>query len=234
VLELVGVSVAGVSRERLNRCAFSLRPGEVLGLVGATGAGKSTALAVLAGQLAPSRGRITLDGRDVTRAPERLRACAGLADERVPGPPEATVEAWLGLWAGLDAVPRAAVGDRVSQARTRFGLAALGERSVASLSRGERNRVRLARLWVRQPRIYLVDAVDDGLDAESERLLAAAVRVAASAGASVVVAASREPMVVALCDRFVGLEGGQATRDVSRAAPDFAAQVAAACRGVAQ
>ncbi len=203
----------------------------MLGLLGPTGAGKSTALAVLAGQLAPSRGRVTLDGGDVTRAPARLRACAGLADEGMPGPPEATVEAWLGLWAGLDAVPRAAVRDRVAQAQTRFGLGALGDRTVASLSRGEKNRVRLARLWVRQPRIYLVDAVDDGLDADGERLLTAAVRAASSAGASVVVAASREPIVAAMCDRVVGLEGGQATRDVSRAAPDFAAQVAAACRG---
>ena len=231
MLELVGVSISGATRERLNRVSFTVRPGEVLGLVGPSGSGKSTVLAVMAGTLPCERGRVALDGREVSRQPARLRACAGLASEDPVGPLDPSVEAWLHLWARLDGLPRQGLGERVSQAMTRFALSALASSPLAQLSRVERNRVRCARLWVRQPRIYLVDAADDALDAAAERALVGAVRTASGAGASVVLALTHEPLALACCDRIIALDAGAVAFEASRADADFATRLSAGCRG---
>lgn len=97
MIELVGVVVGDGGERRLDRCSFAVRPGEVLGLVGGSGSGKSTALAVAAGALRPDRGRLVLDGRDVTRSRGRLRGATGLLPHAVPGPHDLTVDEWLML-----------------------------------------------------------------------------------------------------------------------------------------
>lgn len=231
MLELVGVSISGATRERLNRVTLTVRPGEVLGLVGPAGAGKSTVLALMAGALACERGRITLDGREVSKLPARLRACAGLVGEEPIGPPEVRVQDWLQLWGRLDGLPTAGLTERVMQAMTRFALSGIAQAPVSQLSRVERNRVRCARLWVRQPRLYLVDAADDALDAAAERALVGAVKAATGAGASVVLALSRDALACAVCDRVIALDGGAIVGEAARADADFGARVSAGCRG---
>jgi len=231
VLELVGVSISGATRERLNRVTLTVRPGEVLGLVGPGGAGKSTALALMAGALACERGRITLDGREVSKQPGRLRACAGLVGEAPIGPPDVVVQDWLRLWGRLDGLPSAGLSERVTQAMTRFALASIAQVPVSHISRVERNRVRCARLWVRQPRLYLVDAADDALDPSAERALVGAIRTATGAGASVVLALTRDALAAAVCDRVVAFDAGAVVSEAARADGDFAARVAAGCRG---
>lgn len=231
MLELVGVSISGAVRDRLNRVTLTVRPGEVLGLVGPSGAGKSTALAVMAGALTCERGRVTLDGREVSKQPGRLRACAGWVGDEAIGPGEVAVKDWLRLWGRLDGLASAGLSDRVAQAITRFALGPIAHVPVSQISRVERNRVRCARLWVRQPRLYLLDAADDALDMGAERALVGAVRAATGAGASVVLALTREALGVAVCDRVIALESGAVAAEIARADGDFAARVAAGCRG---
>ena len=99
---MVGVVVGISGGRRLDRCGFAVRPGEIVGLVGGTGSGKSTALQVAAGALAPDRGRLMLDGRDVTRNRSKLREAVGLLPHAMPGPFDLTIDEWLDLWASLD------------------------------------------------------------------------------------------------------------------------------------
>ncbi len=106
MVELIGVVVEEAGETRLNRCSFAVRAGEIVGLAGGSGSGKSTALQVAAGLIAPTRGRLVLDGRDVTRKPGRLRSACGLAERNPPGPDDLTIDAWMALWAGLDGVGR--------------------------------------------------------------------------------------------------------------------------------
>lgn len=231
MLELVGVSISGVTHERLNRVTLTVRPGEVLGLVGPSGAGKSTVLALMAGALTCERGRLTLDGREVSKQPGRLRACAGHAGEAPLGPVDVSVQDWLRLWGRLDGLSSAGLAERVAQAMTRFALAPISAVPVSHLARVERNRVRCARLWVRQPRLYLIDAADDALDPASERALVGAVRAATGAGASVVLELTREALATTVCDRVVALDAGAVAFEASRADGDFVARVATGCRG---
>jgi ABC-type multidrug transport system ATPase subunit len=221
MLELRGVVV----EERLDRCSFAARPGEVLGLVGGSASGKSSALSVAAGLVPPRRGRVLLDERDAN--PARLRRAVGLAGHSLPGPHDIDGLGWLRLWAQLDGVPRAEFGARADAALERFGIRP-GSEPVGVLSRGYQRRLNLIRLWLRDPPIYLLDAPGDGLDGDGLRRLTAAVREVAAQGRTVLLADASPHLPTSLCDRVVCLTAGAVTREAARADPDFGQHVAAA------
>ena len=112
MLELVGVVWTDGVTERLSRLSLSTRPGEILGLIGPTGGGKSSALAVMAGAVAPTRGRLVWEGTDISRKPARLHAHTGLTTHELPGPTDVTVDEWLSLFASLDEVSAERLGER--------------------------------------------------------------------------------------------------------------------------
>lgn len=226
-IELVGVVVGIGGGRRLDRCGFAVRPGEIVGLVGGTGSGKSTALQVAAGALKPDRGRLMLDGRDVTRSRSKLRAAAGLLPHAMPGPFDLTVDEWLDLWASLDGVPAAERGVRIAAARDRFGVPS-GGGLVGQLSHGMRRRLTLVRLWVRQPDVYLLDQPGDALDGHGLRMLTAAVRTVAADGKAVVIADAAPHLPASLCDRVVCLEAGAVVLEVKRGDADFERHIASA------
>jgi ABC-type multidrug transport system ATPase subunit len=230
LLELKGIDVTSRGVARLERCSLAVRPGEILGLVGPTGSGKTAVLQVAAGLLAPVRGRLLLEGKDVTRKPARLRAAAALLTAGPATPGDLRAGAWLHLWAGLDAVPRGERKARVDDAVARFGLAERLDRTVESLSAGEQRRLQLARLWVRRPSLYLLDGPGDGLDGEGLARLTALLRDAAAAGATVILTATAPHLPTSVCDRVLHLEGGAVRAELARAEPDFKARVAA-CQG---
>ena len=223
MLELVGVVVSEGGVSRLDRCSFEVRAGEILGLVGGTGAGKSAALEVMAGLRAPQKGRVILNGKDVARAGRRLRSAAGLAAHECAGPADLSVGDWLKLWAGLDG----ASAQAAEAAAERFGLPDR-KRLVGTLSFGQRLRLSLARLWGRAPKLYLLDAPEAGLDGEGLRRLTGAVREVAASGGTVVLTAAAPYLPSAICDRVICLREGAATAEASRGAPDFEARIAAA------
>lgn len=227
MIELVGVVVGLGGGRRLDRCSFAVRPGEVVGLVGGTGSGKSTALMVAAGALKPDRGRLMLDGRDVTRSRSKLRAVAGLLPHAMPGPFDLTVEEWLDLWASLDGVPAAERGVRIAAARDRFEVPPTRV-PVGGLSHGMRRRLTLVRLWVRQPDVYLLDQPGDALDGHGLRMLTAAVRALAADGKAVVIADAAPHLAASLCDRAVCLEAGAAVMEAKRGEADFEQRIASA------
>lgn len=222
---MVGVVVSDGRRNRLDRCGFAVRPGEVFGLVGGSGAGKSTALAVAAGVLQPSRGRVLLDGQDVTRSLHRVRAVAGLLSHELPGPYDLTVSEWLSLWTGLDGVRLSERRARTDAACERFRVVNRNT-PVAQLSRGHRRRLALARLWARQPALYVLDQPGDGLDGEGLRCFTAAVRAVVAAGSTVILADAAPHLPASLCDRVGCIEKGAITAEVSRSEAEFGSRIA--------
>ena len=157
---------------------FSLRvlPGETLGIVGASGAGKSTLLGLLLGFHVPTRGRLLLDGVDLSAvdltafrrriavvSQETLLFAGTVRENILHGVPDAS-EARL----------RAALEDAHAAefiARLPLGLdTPLGERG-ARLSGGERQRIAIARALIRAPRVLILDEATSALDVESEALV---------------------------------------------------------------
>ncbi|GAA3168404.1 ABC transporter permease subunit [Nonomuraea roseoviolacea] len=134
---------------------LSVRPGEVVALLGANGAGKSTACAVAAGDLPVAAGRVLLDGRDVTAWPAHRRARAGvlLAPEGRGVFPGLTVDENLRTW--LD--DPAPAYERMPQLAARRGVPA------GALSGGEQQLLTLAPALVRPPRVLIADEPSLGL-----------------------------------------------------------------------
>jgi ABC-type Fe3+/spermidine/putrescine transport system ATPase subunit len=142
---------------------LTVRPGEFVTLLGASGAGKSTCLRIVAGFIAPSSGRILIDGRDVTGLPP-YRRNTGMVFQSYALFPHQTVAANVSFGLRVRRRPRAEIAERVEQALRLVHLEKLADRYPAQLSGGERQRVALARAVVIRPTVLLLDEPLAALD----------------------------------------------------------------------
>ena len=164
MIEAVGLTKYFGERKALDAMSFRIAAGEIVGLVGKNGAGKSTALRILSCQLLPSAGEVTVDGMSVTEAAREVRRRIGFLPEQPPLYPEMTVRGFLAFAAALRQVPSAAVPGAVTKVMAETGLAeAAGER-LGSLSRGYQQRVGIAQAIVHDPKVVLLDEPMAGLD----------------------------------------------------------------------
>ena len=158
-------------RVRIAGLCLRVQRGEVVGLLGLNGAGKSTTLSAIAGVLAPTRGTIRIEGFDIARDPGRAKALLGFLPEQPPLYPELTVDEYLTFAARLRRVPAAAAGGAVEAVKARCGLGKVGRRLLQQLSRGYRQRVGLAQAIVHDPPLILLDEPTSGLDpAQAEEI----------------------------------------------------------------
>src|SRR5688500_7807840 len=164
MIRLDGVSVRLGRTEALRDVSFAAAPGEVLGLVGANGAGKTTALRVLSGFLGPDRGVTEVAGLDLAR--DRLAALArvGYLPEAVPLHAEMRVEEYLDFRARLKGVARAARRGRIADVLERFELGERRRSVIGRLSKGLRQRVGLCDALLGRPDVLLLDEPTTGLD----------------------------------------------------------------------
>ena len=143
---------------------FSVAPGEVLGFLGANGAGKSTTMRMIAGFISPSAGQVSVCGHDIELAPVAAKSCMGYLPEGAPSYGEMTVSEFLDFVAdvrGLAGERRRARHDVVVE---RLGLAPVIEQVIDTLSKGFRRRVGLAQALIHDPQVLILDEPTDGLD----------------------------------------------------------------------
>ncbi|RJS93981.1 ABC transporter ATP-binding protein [Salinisphaera sp. Q1T1-3] len=143
---------------------MSVAAGEVLGLLGANGAGKTTILRMLAGTLAPSAGHVSIAGHDLDRAARRAKQHLGYLPERVPVYPELTVDEYLAFAARLHGIPRAERRDAIARAVAETGLAPVRRRLIGHLSKGYAQRAGIAQAIVHRPDVLILDEPTAGLD----------------------------------------------------------------------
>ncbi len=155
-------------RMAVDHVSIDLRRGETFGLVGPNGAGKTTTLRMLAGLIAPTSGRIELEGQPVSpRSAQRLRRLVGLLTESPGLWDRLSVRQNLMTYARLYGLTQP--GRAVDAALERFGLRDRAGDDAAQLSKGLRQRVALARTLLHDPVIVLLDEPTSGLDPESAR-----------------------------------------------------------------
>jgi putative spermidine/putrescine transport system ATP-binding protein len=149
---------------RLEALDLAVAPGELVAVIGASGSGKSTVLKLAAGFLVPGRGRVLIDGTDVTAAPPRLRDLGVVFQAYALFPHMTALEnvAYPLKVRGVDGGQRRARAVRMLEL---VGLAALAERRPDQLSGGQQQRVALARALVFRPRALLLDEPLSALDA---------------------------------------------------------------------
>ena len=144
--------------------SLELSPGEVLGLLGPNGAGKTTTLNMLCGCLAPSRGRVLIDGIDLLEHPRQAKRRVGYLPEQPPLYAELTVDEYLGYCARLRGLRRAEARAALRRVKQRTGLDGAGRALIGTLSKGFRQRVGLAQALIHQPPLIVLDEPTAGLD----------------------------------------------------------------------
>jgi len=208
LLDVVAVSRRFGAVSALSDLTFSLDRGEVLGLLGPNGAGKSTCLQVLSGNLAPSAGRVLIDGIDLARRPLAAKARLGYLPERSPVYPEMRVDEYLAYAARLRRVPRARVAAAVARVKARCGLERSGRRLLGKLSKGYRQRAGIAQALVHDPDLVILDEPTDGLDPVQIRETRALIRGLAER-CGVIVSSHALAEVQAVCSRVIILRDGR-------------------------
>ena len=164
--------------------------GELFGLVGPDGAGKTTTLRMLAGVLRPSAGDARLDGVSVTREPERVKHSIAYMSQRFGLYGDLTVAENLEFYADLYRVPRAARGARLERLYQFSALGPFSERLAGQLSGGMKQKLALSCCLVHEPAILLLDEPTFGVDPISRRDLWLIVHDMVARGTTVVVSTS--------------------------------------------
>ncbi|MDQ0474387.1 ABC transporter ATP-binding protein [Labrys wisconsinensis] len=143
---------------------LEIRDREFVSFLGPSGCGKTTTLNMIAGLETPSRGRILMDGGDVTRVPPRLRNFA-MVFQGYALYPHMTVAENIGFALRVRNLDRSEIGRRVADAAERLELKDVLGRYPRQLSGGQRQRVALGRAFVRDPHVFLLDEPLSNLDA---------------------------------------------------------------------
>jgi ABC-type multidrug transport system ATPase subunit len=204
--------VARLTVPALRGISFAVKQGEVLALVGANGAGKSTLLRILTTLLLPTRGHAQVCGFDVAREPTKVRMQIGYhtgADSCFYSRLSARQN--LDLFAGLNNLSRQEASRRIAELTDLFGLGALLDRQVRTLSTGNIHRLGLARAMLHRPSVLLLDEPTRSLDplaaAEFRRFLLQ--RIVGEHGTTVLFASHTLAEVEQMANRVAVLDRGR-------------------------
>ena len=204
----VSRSFAGV--EALRDVSVELWQGEVVGLIGPNGAGKSTLVNILSGFDRPTRGRVLLEDRDVTRWPAFRRGRRGLARtfQHSHAFGGLTVRENVEVSAlGVGASQRAAAR-RTKELLGLLGLTEYADQSASSLAHGDERRLGVARALAIEPRFVLMDEPAAGLPEVEVPRFAAAVSTVRDRGAGVLLVDHNVALVLEVCERIHVLDQG--------------------------
>ena len=205
------------ARVVLDAVAFEVRAGSVTGLVGPNGAGKTTLMRTIATLLRPRAGRVTVDGHDVVRAPERARRALGFLPERTTPYLDLTCAEHLEFFARAAGVAAVERGTRITRALEMAGLQDRRDAPVKELSKGLRQRLALQATLIHGPRALVLDEPTDGLDPESRGEVLASIKALARAGRAVLISSHVLSEIEEVSDEVVILVDGK-RRDSAPAA----------------
>ncbi len=158
-------------RVALSGVSFTVPEGEIFGLLGPNGGGKSTLFRILSTLMAPSEGRASICGHDVVREPGEVRRRIGVVFQSQSLDKKLTVEENLRGQGHLHGMSGAALKDRIEKVLGRLGLADRRNDLVEILSGGLRRRVEIAKGLLHKPQVVLMDEASTGLDPGARREL---------------------------------------------------------------
>ena len=191
-------------RTLIDTLSLELSRGEILGILGANGVGKSSLLTVLAGLARPVAGEVLFAGQPVLKLAPRVRA------RNIGFLPQADTAVFFGCVAEFVALghyPHDTPLQNLDAHLAEWALSATATRSMATLSGGERQRARLAQLCVQNPQLYLLDEPLTHLDPAHQARLLDWARAQTQAGKTVVLTLHDPSWAASHCNRLLFLYG---------------------------
>jgi ABC-2 type transport system ATP-binding protein len=201
---------SGPATHALRGVSLNVAAGEVLGLIGANGSGKSTTLKLISTVLLPDGGCVSVNGADTRSNARMVRRQVGfaLASERSFFPRLTAFEN-LEFFAALEDVPRRKCGSRVRSVLYDVGLDDAALKQVMKLSSGMYQRLAIARALIKAPSVLLLDEPTRSLDVAAANQLWKLIRELSSTGITIVLATHNFAEAAAVCDRIAFLHKGE-------------------------
>ena len=153
-------------KEALKGISFSVQPGEIVGLLGLNGAGKSTTMNILTGYISASDGTVTIDGHDIVKDPAACKKQIGYLPEQFSFYPDMRVNEYLSFVCDLKGYPtdKAKRKAHLAEICAHVGITQITGRMIRNLSKGYRQRVGFAQALVGSPKVLILDEPTVGLD----------------------------------------------------------------------
>lgn len=192
--------------------SFSIQPGEVVGLLGHNGAGKTTIMKMLTGFLEPTSGSIQIDGLHMGKDTQAIQQRIGYLPENCPVWSEMSVIGYLEYCASLHGIPTAQQRQAVGNAIRRTALADKAAQPICTLSRGYRQRVGVAQAILHNPNIIILDEPTNGLDPTQIHQMRDLIRELAQT-ATVILSTHILQEVQAVCERVLIMRAGKLVLD---------------------
>ena len=189
--------------------SIELRQGEVLGLLGPNGAGKTTILRMLAGILAPNEGSVTVMGVDTQADPLAARRQIGFLSGDTQLYQRLNPREVLDYFGRLYGVPAGRRRERIEQLVAELDMASFASRPCGQLSTGQKQRANIARAFLHQPMVLILDEPTNALDVLTGRFIIQAIRREKAAGRAILFSTHMMGEAEYLCDRILLLHKGE-------------------------
>ena len=206
-IQVTALSKAFALRPVLRGLMFTVPAGARVALLGPNGAGKTTLLRILATLAKPSAGEALVAGFDVRHDADQVRRRVGYAGHQPHLYEDLTARENLEFFGRMYGI--ANIHARADELLERFGLRAKANERVRALSRGQAQRLALARGILHEPDLLLLDEPDTGLDEDALALLAEIVQARAAAGVTTLLTTHQIARGLALADTALVLVGGR-------------------------
>jgi ABC-2 type transport system ATP-binding protein len=171
----------------VDHITFNVRAGEVFGFLGANGAGKTTAIRMLTGLLAPTAGTARVAGHDISRDSEAVKRSIGYMSQRFSLYEDLTVRENIRLYGGIYDLTTPQIRERMDGMLTRLDMTGVGGQPVRDLPLGWRQKLALSVALVHEPRIVFLDEPTSGVDPITRRQFWELIYEAAASGTTVLV-----------------------------------------------
>ena len=200
-------------RLALSNVTFEVRKGEIFGLLGPNGGGKSTLFRILSTMMVPTAGRALIAGHDVVRDPAAVRRHVGVVFQTQSLDKALTVEENLRAQGHLHGLRGVLLNERMDRAMERLGLADRRRDLVETLSGGLRRRVEIAKALLHEPQVLLMDEASTGLDPAARRDLSRHIENLRTGDGVTILLTTHILEEAGRCDRLVLLHQGNMVAD---------------------
>jgi ABC-2 type transport system ATP-binding protein len=198
----------------LRQVSFDIGRGEIVGLLGHNGAGKTTIMKILTGFLEPTTGQVRIGGLDLARNRRKVQEIIGYLPENCPVYPEMSVIAYLDYCASLRSLKESRRKTRIREVLEMTGICDRAFDRIDTLSRGLRQRLGVAQALLHEPELLILDEPTNGLDPTQIGHMRTLIKELAPR-TTIIISTHIMQEVQAVCDRVIIIRDGEKVLDES-------------------
>lgn len=208
MLDVEGLTKYFGHRRAVNQVGFRVEKGEIIGLLGLNGSGKTTLLRILAGNLLPTAGRVTIGGLDLLQEPDEAKKNLSFLPESPPLYGDMKVRPYLRFVGRLKGMGRRRLRERLPAVEAQAAIGDVADEIIGHLSFGYRQRVAIAMALLHEPQLLLLDEPASGLDPVQIVEMRQLIR-SLRGEHTVILSSHLLPEISQICDRILMIQAGE-------------------------